>query len=296
MIKPTRSRRWVPRVKPQPRWLNPCLLCALLLLASASSLRAATTTPASQPTDFHGYPQQNLTIDTLPALLVSPKQSAPGNPWIWRAEFFNTAPQLDLALLAKGYHLAFIKVGNTFGAPSAMKHWNVFYHELTENYHLSPKPVLEGLSRGGLYCFNWAIAHPDDVGAIVCDNAVFDFKSWPGGQGKSPKSDKDWAALLKVYGFQNDAEAFAYKGNPIDNLQPLADHHVPLFILYADADQAAIPEENALRLIDLYQKLGGTYDVHIKHGMGHHPHGLDDPTPIVTFLDKVCPIPATTPP
>ena len=261
----------------------------MIFVAFILPARAAdpTTNPATtQPTDFHGYPQQNFTVDNCDALLVSPKAAAPGNPWIWRAEFFGNAPQLDLALLAKGYHLAFIKVGNTFGAPSAMKHWDAFYTELTANRHLSRKPVLEGLSRGGLYCFNWAIPHPTQVSAIIFDNAVFDFKSWPGGQGKSAKSDKDWAALLKVYGFKNDAEALAYKGNPIDNLQPLADHHVPLFILYADADKAAIPEENALRLIDLYQKLGGPYAVHIKHGFDHHPHGLDDPTPIVDFIEK----------
>jgi pimeloyl-ACP methyl ester carboxylesterase len=276
---------------------NPSALLTLLavLIISAIPFASPAATPATQPqkssatapADFHGYAYELLTIDGLPAVIVSPKSAAPGNPWIWRAEFFNTAPQLDLALLAKGYHLAFIKVGNTFGAPSAMKHWDVFYKFLTEERNFSKKPVLEGLSRGGLYCFNWAIAHPDNVGVIVSDNAVFDFKSWPAGQGKSPRSEKDWQALLKVYGFKSEAEALAYKGNPIDNLQPLADHHIPLFILYADADKAAIPDENALLLIYRYQKLGGTYDVHIKHGFDHHPHGLDDPTPIVTFIDKV---------
>jgi pimeloyl-ACP methyl ester carboxylesterase len=272
---------------------------AIVLMTGSIFAADPTTQPAAvKPTDFHGYAQENFTVDSCDALIVSPKTPAPGNPWIWRAEFFGNAPQLDLALLAKGYHLAFIKVGNTFGAPSAMKHWDLFYKELTENRHLSKKPVLEGLSRGGLYCFNWAIAHPDDVGVIVSDNAVFDFKSWPGGQGKSPRSAKDWAALLKVYGFKDDAEALTYKGNPIDNLQPLADHHVPLFILYADADKAAIPEENALRLIDFYQKLGGPYGVHMKHGFDHHPHGLDDPTVMVKFIDQYIPslpAPATQP-
>ena len=272
---------------------NRALCLFTLLLASLVHAAPPTSSPTTKPTTFHGYAQENFTLDTCDALLVSPKTPAPGNPpqqhWIWRAEFFNTAPQLDLALLAKGYHLAFIKVGNTFGAPSAMKHWDAFYTELTENRHLSKKPVLEGLSRGGLYCFNWAIAHPDNVAVIVSDNAVFDFKSWPAGTGKSPRSQKDWAALLKVYNFKDEAEALAYTGNPIDNLQPLTDHHVPLFILYADADKAAIPEENALRLITLYQKLGGPYAIHIKHGFDHHPHGLDDPTPMVKFVDQYVP-------
>jgi hypothetical protein len=33
-----------------------------------------------------------------------------------------------------------------------------------------------------------------------------------------------------------------------------------------------------------YTALGGTIELIRKPGVGHHPHGLDDPTPIVEFL------------
>jgi len=49
-------------------------------------------------------------------------------------------------------------------------------------------------------------------------------------------------------------------------------------------DDVVPPAENALVVADRYAKLGGTIDVIHKPGCGHHPHGLDDPAPVVAFL------------
>ena len=146
-------------------------MTTLFLLSACISLSAFPGDKA----DYHGYDRFDFTLDGCAALVVTPKSAATGNPWIWRAEFFDHRPETDLALLEKGFHLAYIHVGNTFGCPSAMAHWQVFYKELTEKYGLSRKPVLEGLSRGGLYVYNWAAANPDKVGCILGDNPVCDF-------------------------------------------------------------------------------------------------------------------------
>jgi len=37
-------------------------------------------------------------------------------------------------------------------------------------------------------------------------------------------------------------------------------------------------------LEERYEKLGGKITVIVKHGFKHHPHGLDDPTPVVDFV------------
>jgi len=37
-------------------------------------------------------------------------------------------------------------------------------------------------------------------------------------------------------------------------------------------------------LADRYRKLGGTITLIPKPGVGHHPHGLDDSTPIINFI------------
>ena len=49
-----------------------------------------------------------------------PEEAAHGKPWIWRARFFGHEPQADLALLEKGYHLAYTDVAGLYGSPKAV--------------------------------------------------------------------------------------------------------------------------------------------------------------------------------
>ncbi len=236
--------------------------------------------------DYRGFVRYDFEVDGQKCLVVLPKSAAEGRPWIWRAEFFDHRPEIDLALINKGFHLVFMNVGNTFGCPSAMKHFDAFYKVLTEQHGFSKKPVLEGLSRGGLYVYNWGAAHPDQVGLILGDNPVCDFKSWPGGKGKAPGSKGDWEKLIRDYEFPNEAAAMAYDKNPIDNLAPLAKAKVPLLHICGDADEVVPYPENSVLIKDRYEKLGGTIHIIVKPGLKHHPHGLDDPTPAVDFILK----------
>lgn len=256
--------------------------CWLML---AGTVVAADFFPGNRTT-YHGFDRYDFVVDGCKAIVVAPQKAAPGRPWIWRAEFFDHRPEADLALLGKGWHLVYINVGNTFGCPDALAHWDVFYRTLTQDHALSARPALEGLSRGGLYCFNWAAAHPSQVGCIYADNAVLDFKSWPGGKGHGKGSPRDWAKLLADYHFASEAEALAYGKNPVDNLQPLAEAKVPLLLLCADADDVVPYPENGAVVQERYEKLGGPVTVVIKKGLGHHPHGLDDPAAIVDFVSR----------
>ena len=240
--------------------------------------------------DWNGYDRYDFEFDGKPAIVVVPKQTLPGKPWAWRGEFFGAFPNADVALVGKGFHLAYLGVPNLFGSPEAVAHWNDFYKELAGKYGLAKKVALIGLSRGGLYCYNWAAANPEKVACIYADAAVCDFKSWPGGKlknlGKGNGSDTEWQNLLKAYHFQSDTEAIAYAKNPIDNLKPLADARVPLLHVYGDADDAVPWDENTGVVAERYRKLGGSITLIPKPGIGHHPHGLEDPKRIVEFILK----------
>ena len=105
--------------------------------------------------NFHGYKQLNFKANGASCIIVKPKKPAKGLPWVWRARFFGHEPQADLALLEKGFHIAFCNVANLFGNKTAVERWNKYYSFLTEA-GLAKKPVLEGMSRGGLIIYNWA--------------------------------------------------------------------------------------------------------------------------------------------
>lgn len=96
-------------------------------------------------------------------------------------------------------------------------------------------------------------------------------------------SQETWQTCLDAYGMTEE-EAVEFMGNPIDNLRPLADAGVPLLHVVGDADRVVPVIENTALIERRYHELGGVIKVIHKPGMGHHPHSLEDPTPIVDFI------------
>ncbi|MFT7669849.1 MAG: lysophospholipase L1-like esterase/pimeloyl-ACP methyl ester carboxylesterase [Planctomycetota bacterium] len=265
-------------------------------LAETSRMQPGTDIPlseqfaereiASVSSEFNGYRRYDFSIDTaatvsVNCILVEPESPAKGHPWIWRARFFGHEPELDLELLARGYHLAYCDVSQLFGASEAMGRWDQFF-ELCTDFGLSKRVTLEGMSRGGLVAINWAASRSANIQAIYLDNPVCDFRSWPGGlSGK--RSDSDWEACLRAYGLSED-EAMDYAHMPLDRLTPLADLRVPIFLVQGSADKVVPALENGERLIQIYRDAGGPIEVWRKPEAGHHPHGLHPVSPLLRGL------------
>jgi pimeloyl-ACP methyl ester carboxylesterase/lysophospholipase L1-like esterase len=264
---------------PRPNGVTACIVVALL------SVMASSAQAEDRISSWEGFERRDFEVDGRKCLLVVPRSAAKGKPWIWRTEFFGHQPQADVALLHKGFHVAYMDVQNMYGAPVALDHMDRCYEHLTMVRGLSPKTVLEGFSRGGLFALNWAARHPDRVACIYNDAPVCDFKSWPGGKGKGKGSPSDWQRCLKAYGL-TEAQALEYTKNPVDNLEGLAQAKVPLLHVCGDADEVVPIEENTRLLEARYRKLGGPITVIAKPGIGHHPHSLENPGPIVAFVLK----------
>lgn len=234
---------------------------------------------------YQGYMLGKLVVDGCECVIVEPENPLPGKMWVWKAEFFTAFPAFELEMLKRGFYLAYMNVGNTFGCPSAMKHFDVFHSELSGKLGFSKRPIMLGLSRGGLYIYNWAAKNTDKVACLYADNAVCDFKSWPGGKGKGKGSPSDWAKVQADYDFATENEALAYTGNPIDNLEVLAKAGIPLVHTAGTDDEVVPVEENTDIVESRYKKLGGTIKV-FRHPGGHHPHGLENPEPLIEFILK----------
>ena len=246
---------------------------------------AAPVWPNETIDTWNGFKRHKFKVDGCNAWVVEPKEALPGKPWSWCMMFPDafTARCAAPALLAKGFYHAHIDVGNTFGCPDAVKHFNAFYDAVRAK-GLAPKVTLIGLSRGGLYSYRFAAENPEKVAVIYGDAPVCDFKSWPGGKGRGTGSKKDWDALIKCYHFKDEAEALAYPRNPIDTLEPLAKAGVALIHVVGDVDKAVPVPENTAIIEARYTKQGGEIKVIHKANCDHHPHGLEDPTPVVDFI------------
>lgn len=253
-------------------------LCVLILFSWSVAFAGEWS---GTQTDFHSFDQFDFEVDDLDCKIIVPKEAAKGRPWIWRARFFGHEPQTEIALLEKGFHVAYVDVADLFGSPKAIDRWDRFYEYLTESHGFSKKTVLEGLSRGGLIIYNWAAINPDKVHCIYADAPVCDFKSWP--MKKSSKAT--WQKCLDAYEM-TEAEALQFRGNPIDNLKPLAEAGIALLHVIGEADEVVPVADNTAVIEKRYKALGGSIEVIRKPGIGHHPHSLVDPKPIVDFVLK----------
>jgi pimeloyl-ACP methyl ester carboxylesterase len=257
------------------------ILCLCLIVMNTSA--AEIPSPKVTRSAWNGYERLDFEVDGRGCLLVAPKAVAAGKPWIWRTEFFGHEPQADVELLGRGFHVAYMDLQDMYGAPVGLDHMDRFYAHLTRTYGLSSKTVLEGFSRGGLFAYNWAARHPDRVAAIYADAPVCDFKSWPAGWGRLKGSGPDWEKCKRAYGL-TDEQARAYRGNPVDNLAPLARAKIPILHVCGGADEVVPVEENTQIVEKRYRELGGNIIVITKPDCGHHPHSLTNPAPIVRFV------------
>lgn len=235
--------------------------------------------------NFHGYQGFSFKFRNRSARVVVPKKTAKGHPWIWRSRFWDHEPQTDIALLERGYHVVWCDVAELFGNDEALSIWNGFYKMLTR-YGLAVKAVMEGMSRGGVYIYRWLVRYPMRVAAVYADAPVLDMKSWPGGKGKGSGNQENWEIFKKSFGLKSDNEALAFKGNPMDKAAQIAKTGIPLLHVVGDADVDVPPDENTNPFEKKITASGGTIQVIHKPGIGHHPHSLRNPQPIVDFILK----------
>jgi pimeloyl-ACP methyl ester carboxylesterase len=259
----------------------------LIVLTAAQRCSLADEAFTGKESQWNGFTRFDFEINGRPVLVVTPKEAAGGKPWVWHGEFFGHKPAPDIALLNKGFHIVYTQISNQFGSPMAVAHWNEVYNQLTTKHGLAQKMALVGVSRGGLYCYNWASQNPDKVACIYGDAPVCDVTSWPMGKGHGVGSAGEVKNLLAAYGVQNEEELYVKLLNPVDSLKPLAAAHVPLLHVYGDADEVVPWDENTKVIAERYKALGGEMILINKPGVGH-VHGLDDSTPLVDFMEKHC--------
>jgi hypothetical protein len=232
---------------------------------------------------WHGYDIVEFNFKGANAKIVLPERPNDSRDWIWRTQFWDEQPQVDIALLEKGFHVAFVEVTDLYGSKAAMDRFDGFYQFVTKNFGLNNKVVFEGLSRGGLDAFNWASNNVDKVSCIYADAPVIDLKSWPLGMGKGIGSAPDAKKCLKAYGMTRE-QLEAYEDIPLYNCVKLAKANIPLIHVCGDKDDVVPFDENTSLLADRYRAAGGEIKVVIKENAGHHPHSLEDPQPIVDFI------------
>ncbi|MEO7650202.1 MAG: GDSL-type esterase/lipase family protein, partial [Bryobacteraceae bacterium] len=250
-------------------------------------LLCAVAAPLAVAADWHGYEKREVLVENVAGYVVLPKIAAPGKPWLWRARFMDYHPDYAVALLAKGFHVAYYDLPNVFGSPEAMDKWDRFYDHVVGRFGLSPKVALEGVSRGGLFVYNWARRNPNKVNCIYCESPVCDMKSWPGGKGKGLGNERDWRQALESYKLTSD-QMLVFRDNPVDFAAQLGAARIPALHIVSERDRTVPAEENTALFAKAYRQGGGPITVHFNTSQpetsnGHH-FPLDDVALPVNFI------------
>ncbi|MBQ8249228.1 MAG: alpha/beta hydrolase [Clostridia bacterium] len=226
---------------------------------------------------------RKFTLNGRQSLVVIPDEPLEGNPTVWRTEFFEAFDTVDKTLLEKGWHIIYHNVSDMYGAPSSLAMMHEFQDFVTVALGLSGKPVLFGFSRGGLYAVNYAAEYPDCVGGIYLDAPVQDIRDWPCRD--DMKGTRERKECMSLYGLTDETLPF-FDGNPIDKAEKIAD--IPLIIVAGLADTTVVWERNGAITAERVKAAGGHVKTILKENCEHHPHSLDDPTPVVEFIEKYC--------
>ncbi len=278
-----------------------------MTLTALVAILSLVATPAPRVSDSPQFPgkagvyasryvSHEFVVEGVPVTVVSPtspRHTAAGYPWIWRAEFLGAFDGADRALLDAGWHLVYVSVPDRYGDPVAMQAWERAHAALTKTFGFMPRAGLFGFSRGGLYAMSWAAAHPELTLAVYLDNAVCDMRSWPGGRlqqlGTGQGGAREWGEMLQVWHITPGDTDAVLKASPVSKLEAPARARIPLLLVYGDSDHVVPAAENSEIVQRKYAALGGPVQQIVKKGGDHHPHGLDlEPggvTPVVTFFE-----------
>ncbi|MFO7978339.1 MAG: alpha/beta fold hydrolase [Bacteroidales bacterium] len=249
------------------------LLLAMLILSF--SCRHDNTLSSYETREFWHHGRK--------AIIVFPKEPDKQKSWLWRARYWMHEPQTDLALLEKGFHVVYIDVSGLYGSPQAVDIWDDFYNYIVSEYGLNKKAVLLGMSRGGLIVYNWASVNTDKIACIYADAPVLDIKSWPGGLYGGTGSEEDWQACLEAYGLDQES-VMDYENIPLNNAVRVAQAGIPVIHVCGMEDRVVPYSENTGKLVPVFKEAGNEMKLILKEGIGHNPHSLEDPAPIVDFI------------
>ena len=247
--------------------------------------------PEGETVIWHGYIRHNFELEGCKGFIVEPPHPAPGLPWSWCLQWAESfVPRTPaLQLLDRGFHHVHIDVFETYMNDKGIKIVEKVY-DMLQKMHFHKKAALIGMSYGGLFSWRWAAEHPETVGAMYLDAPVCSL-SFAGDRDETntnptlmPFMQAEYKKHLAAYGVANVEGLRKHPKNPLNNYLPIAKAKIPTLVIRSGQDQSVLPETN----IDIMEKLikdaGGDIEILNRNLYGHHPHGMDDPTPLTGFI------------
>ena len=233
---------------------------------------------------WNGFKRIDFEFENREAILIFPDNANKNKNWMIKTEYFGDFPKLEIDLFKRGWHLAFIKNITRWCLEDDRDLKKRFADFLISNYGLIKKCVPIGMSCGGLIATKFTAKYPEYIQALYLDAPVMNFLSCPLGLGKA--DDSMMEEFTNATGM-NEIDLINYREHPIDKKEILLKNNISIVMVYGDVDKVVPYDENGEFLEKYYHENGGDIIVFKKENVGHHPHGLDDNTKIIEFIEKL---------
>ena len=232
---------------------------------------------------WNGFKRIDFEFMERTAILIFPNEKNRCNKWLLKTEYFDAFPDMEIEMLKKGWHLAYISNITRWCIDEDLDVKKAFADYLIKEYKLAKKCVPVGMSCGGMIAVKFAARYPEYVACLYLDAPVMNLLSCPCGLGRA--GDDMYQEFKEATG-KTVADLINYREHPIDCVPSLLEHNIQIFLVAGDEDCVVPYEENGKLLYEYYKEHGGDIQQIIKRGCGHHPHGLGDNSLIVEFIMK----------
>lgn len=236
-----------------------------------------------QTSAWNGFKRLDFQFEGRDCILICPDKACDGNKWLYKTEYFDAFPAMEIEMLKKGYHVAYMKNKTRMCPETDTDLRPRFCELLSREFGLNSKCVLVGMSCGGMQAVYFTAKYPQYVAAAYLDAPVMNYLSWPFALGVG--QDDSSAEFAQNMGLDL-SHMLNFRNHPIDQKEKLLKSGVPIMLVSGDSDRTVPFCENGQLLYDYFKEHGGNIELIIKEGGDHHPHGLPDNTPIIEFIEK----------
>lgn len=227
----------------------------------------------------------NFEFEGRQATLICPDKPAKDKKWLLKTEYFTAFPSFQDEMVNRGWHLAHIKSTTRWCVEEDLDLRKRFADYLCEHYGLNRKCVPVGMSCGGMVAIKFAAKYPSYVSSMYIDAPVINLLSCPAALGNANYDETLMSDFTHGTGM-TVSDLISYREHPLDKLGKLAESKIPVIMVYGDCDTVVPYEENGALLEKCYKDNDVPLVVIPKKGCEHHPHGLEDNSAIIEFVEK----------
>ena len=232
-------------------------------------------------TTWNGFVRLDFMFEDREAIVILPEK--PNGNWMLKTEYFDAFPAFEIEMVKRGWHLAYLQNKTRWVHPDDVDAKARFADHLKNEFGLTKRCLPVGMSCGGMHAVYFAAKYPQYIAALYLDAPVMNLLSCPGDMGIAN------CGMLEEFMQQTGmslSELICYRNHPIDVADRLIEAKLPVFLVCGDSDTVVPYRENGELLYKKYQNAGGELTLVLKPGCDHHPHGLEDLTPLIEFAQK----------